>query len=159
MLARFVIPTPFAAYAFDPIEGWIMSLPIYAYSFIWPMSDVGQLVVFFMTNIWTFLLRTFLSPPFRKAVCILILIPVLQTTTAISSTRCITRASNSTLGSFPTCGTGWGGPMRTLTLFSILSVNSERWWNRGIWAKDVYRVRKPRGLPDSGPVGFSNIPP
>lgn len=34
-----------------------MSLPIYAYSFIWPMSDVGQLVVFFMTNIWTFLLR------------------------------------------------------------------------------------------------------
>jgi sterol desaturase/sphingolipid hydroxylase (fatty acid hydroxylase superfamily) len=62
-LDRFVIPTPFAAYAFDPIEGWIMSLPIYAYSFIWPMSDVGQLVAFFMTNIWTFLLRR-LSVPF-----------------------------------------------------------------------------------------------
>ncbi|KAK3294106.1 uncharacterized protein B0H64DRAFT_324900 [Chaetomium fimeti] len=53
----FVIPTPFSAYAFDPLEGWIMSLPIYAYSFIWPMSDVGQLVVFFVTNIWTFLLH------------------------------------------------------------------------------------------------------
>jgi len=36
-----------------------MSLPIYAYSFLWPMSDVGQLLVFFVTNIWTFLLREF----------------------------------------------------------------------------------------------------
>lgn len=54
---RYVIPTPFAAYAFEPIEGYIMSLPIYAYSFLFPMSDVGQLVVFFISNIWTFLLR------------------------------------------------------------------------------------------------------
>lgn len=36
-----------------------MSLPIYAYSFLWPMSDVGQLVVFFVTNVWTYLLRRF----------------------------------------------------------------------------------------------------
>ncbi|KAK4041866.1 hypothetical protein C8A01DRAFT_45072 [Parachaetomium inaequale] len=43
--ACFVIPTPFSA------------LPVYAYSFIWPMSDVGQLIVFFVTNIWTFLLH------------------------------------------------------------------------------------------------------
>lgn len=34
-----------------------MSLPVYAYSFIWPMSDLGQLVVFMASNIWTFLLR------------------------------------------------------------------------------------------------------
>lgn len=54
---RYVIPTPFAAYAFEPIEGWIMSLPVYAYSFLFPMSDVGHLVVFFISNIWTFLLR------------------------------------------------------------------------------------------------------
>ncbi|KAH6619470.1 hypothetical protein B0J18DRAFT_434183 [Chaetomium sp. MPI-SDFR-AT-0129] len=53
----YVIPTPFAAYAFEPIEGWIMSLPVYAYSFLFPMSDVGHLVVFFISNIWTFLLH------------------------------------------------------------------------------------------------------
>ncbi|KAL2144296.1 hypothetical protein VTI28DRAFT_9284 [Corynascus sepedonium] len=54
---RFVVPTPFSAYAFDPLEAWVMSLPIYAYSFLWPMSDVAQLVVFFVTNLWTFLLH------------------------------------------------------------------------------------------------------
>lgn len=27
-----------------------------------------------------------------------------------------------------------------------------------LWAKDVYRVRKPRGLPGSGPIGFFSIP-
>jgi sterol desaturase/sphingolipid hydroxylase (fatty acid hydroxylase superfamily) len=61
-MGSFVIPTPFSAYAFDPIEAWIMSLPVYAYSFIWPMSDVGQLFVFFITNIWTFLLRKLFVP-------------------------------------------------------------------------------------------------
>ncbi|KAK4149628.1 hypothetical protein C8A00DRAFT_46780 [Chaetomidium leptoderma] len=64
---RFVIPTPFSAYAFDPIEAWIMSLPIYAYSFIWPMSDVGQLLVFFITNIRTFLLREWFVPSNRQS--------------------------------------------------------------------------------------------
>lgn len=54
---RYVVPTPFSAYAFDPLEAYIMSLPIYSYAFIWPMSNVAQLVVFFCTNIWTFLLR------------------------------------------------------------------------------------------------------
>ncbi|KAL2170119.1 hypothetical protein VTG60DRAFT_5214 [Thermothelomyces hinnuleus] len=34
-----------------------MSLPIYAYNFFWPMSNVGQLVVVFVTNVWTFLLH------------------------------------------------------------------------------------------------------
>ncbi|PHH80946.1 hypothetical protein CDD80_5156 [Ophiocordyceps camponoti-rufipedis] len=54
---RYVIPTPFSAYAFHPLEAWIMSLPIYTFGFIWPMSDVAQLVVFCSSNIWTFLLH------------------------------------------------------------------------------------------------------
>ncbi|KAK4250715.1 hypothetical protein C7999DRAFT_28798 [Corynascus novoguineensis] len=54
---RFVVPTPFSAYAFGPLETWVMSLPIYAYSFLWPMSDVAQLVIFFVTNLWTFVLH------------------------------------------------------------------------------------------------------
>ncbi|PHH61562.1 hypothetical protein CDD81_8143 [Ophiocordyceps australis] len=55
---QYVIPTPFSAYAFDPLEAWIMSLPLYAFGFIWPMSDFAQLAVFCGTNVWTFLLRT-----------------------------------------------------------------------------------------------------
>ncbi|KAH6971452.1 hypothetical protein BKA56DRAFT_635573 [Ilyonectria sp. MPI-CAGE-AT-0026] len=54
---RYTIPTPFSAYAFDPFEAWFMSLPIYAYSFIWPMSRLAQLAMFSYTNIWTFLLH------------------------------------------------------------------------------------------------------
>ncbi|KAB8244212.1 hypothetical protein BDV35DRAFT_407043 [Aspergillus flavus] len=54
---RYIIPTPFSAYAFDPLEAYIMSLPIYAYSFLWPMSREAQLIVFVTTNIWTILLH------------------------------------------------------------------------------------------------------
>lgn len=84
-----------------------MSLPIYAYSFLWPMSDVGQLVVFFITNMWTFLLRKSAVSPvlLETSVHMLIFIPVVQMTTVTSSTLCTTKASSSTLGSFRTCGT------------------------------------------------------
>lgn len=34
-----------------------MSLSIFAYAFIWPMSDVAQLLLFVASNVWTFLLR------------------------------------------------------------------------------------------------------
>ncbi|PPJ54464.1 hypothetical protein CBER1_06942 [Cercospora berteroae] len=53
----YVIPTPFAAHAFHPIEAYIMSLPIYASSYLLPMSNVAQLVVFFWTFAWTFLMH------------------------------------------------------------------------------------------------------
>jgi lathosterol oxidase len=56
-IARYIIPTPFSAYAFDTLEAYVMSLPIYAYSFLWPMSREAQLIVFVTTNIWTILLR------------------------------------------------------------------------------------------------------
>ena len=55
---RFVTPTPFAAFAFDPVEAMIMSLPIYGFSFILPMSDIIQLFVFMAAFIWTLLIRT-----------------------------------------------------------------------------------------------------
>ena len=54
---RFIIPTPFSSYAFNPVEAYIMSLPIHAYGFILPMSKFAYLVIFLMTNIWSFLLR------------------------------------------------------------------------------------------------------
>ncbi|KAJ6012330.1 hypothetical protein N7522_002974, partial [Penicillium canescens] len=54
---RFIIPTPFSAYAFNPIEAYIMSLPIHAYGFILPMSKFAYMVIFFITNMWSFLLH------------------------------------------------------------------------------------------------------
>ncbi|RVD84795.1 uncharacterized protein DFL_006518 [Arthrobotrys flagrans] len=54
---KYVVPTPFGAYTFHPIEGWIMSLPVYAYSFILPMSDYVQLAVLVYSNLWTFILH------------------------------------------------------------------------------------------------------
>ncbi|KAF2206633.1 hypothetical protein CERZMDRAFT_52803 [Cercospora zeae-maydis SCOH1-5] len=52
----YVVPTPFAAYAFHLIP-YIISLPIYAFSYILPMSNVAQLVVFIWTFAWTFFVR------------------------------------------------------------------------------------------------------
>lgn len=66
MLTRrlsYVVPTPFAAHAFHPIEAYIMSLPIYAFSYVLPMSNVAQLVVFVWTFAWTFLMREFVFSP------------------------------------------------------------------------------------------------
>ncbi|KAH8890444.1 hypothetical protein GQ53DRAFT_650457 [Thozetella sp. PMI_491] len=53
----YVIPTPFSGYAFDPVEAWIMSLPIYSYSFVFPMSDYAQVVVLVFNMIWTMILH------------------------------------------------------------------------------------------------------
>ncbi|KAF3288801.1 hypothetical protein TWF970_005856 [Orbilia oligospora] len=54
---KYVIPTPFGAYSFHPIEGWIMSLPVYAYSFILPMSNYVQLAILVYSNLWAFILH------------------------------------------------------------------------------------------------------
>ncbi|EGX88587.1 ABC transporter, putative [Cordyceps militaris CM01] len=54
---RYITPTPFSAFAFDPLEAMIMSLPIYSFSFLMPMSNVMQLFVFSAAYIWTFLLH------------------------------------------------------------------------------------------------------
>ncbi|OJI80488.1 hypothetical protein ASPTUDRAFT_937396 [Aspergillus tubingensis CBS 134.48] len=59
---RYIIPTPFSAYAFDPLEAWAISLPVYAYSFLWPMSRHVQVLVFVCTNVWSFLIRIQLLP-------------------------------------------------------------------------------------------------
>ncbi|ATY61450.1 Fatty acid hydroxylase [Cordyceps militaris] len=54
---QYMTPTPFSAFAFDPLEAMIMSLPIYSFSFLMPMSNVMQLFVFSAAYIWTFLLH------------------------------------------------------------------------------------------------------
>ncbi|OAA47986.1 Fatty acid hydroxylase [Cordyceps fumosorosea ARSEF 2679] len=54
---QYMTPTPFSAFAFDPLEAMIMSLPIYAFSFVVPMSDAMQLLAFLAAYLWTFLLH------------------------------------------------------------------------------------------------------
>ncbi|XWW94329.1 hypothetical protein V2A60_002272 [Cordyceps javanica] len=54
---QYMTPTPFSAFAFDPLEAMIMSLPIYSFSFFVPMSNVMQLLVFSAAYLWTFLLH------------------------------------------------------------------------------------------------------
>ncbi|KAI9927472.1 hypothetical protein MW887_003086 [Aspergillus wentii] len=54
---RYIIPTPFSAYAFHPVEAYIMSLPAHAYCFALPMSKFAYIVTFVVTNIWSFLLH------------------------------------------------------------------------------------------------------
>ena len=88
-----------------------------------PGPRVG--LVFFITNVWTFLLRMSFVPPWACAM--LMFISAAPTIATISSTLYITRASSSTLVSFPTCGIGWGAHTRTPVYSSTVGVGSEVW--------------------------------
>ncbi|XP_071784860.1 lathosterol oxidase-like [Asterias amurensis] len=47
------IPTPFASYAFHPLDGFLQSLPYHVYPFIFPLNKHVYLVLFFLVNVWT----------------------------------------------------------------------------------------------------------
>ncbi|KAF1734074.1 putative Delta(7)-sterol 5(6)-desaturase [Beauveria bassiana] len=73
---RYIIPTPFSAYAFHPLEACILSAPVFMYSFILPMSRLAQTTILVYSNILTVLDRTYIGPANRhhgkRHLCILI---------------------------------------------------------------------------------------
>ena len=50
---KWKIPTPFASHAFNPVDGWLQSLPYHFYPFLFPLHKVLYLVLFVFVNIWT----------------------------------------------------------------------------------------------------------
>ncbi|CAL8126806.1 unnamed protein product [Orchesella dallaii] len=47
------IPTPWASHAFNPIDGFLQSLPYHLYVFLFPMHKYLYLVMFLFVNFWT----------------------------------------------------------------------------------------------------------
>lgn len=54
---KWVVPTPFAAYAFHPADGWAQSLPYHVFTFIFPMNKFSFLLLFVFVIFWTILIH------------------------------------------------------------------------------------------------------
>lgn len=57
---KWVVPTPFASYAFHPLDGWAQSLPYHVFPFIFPLQKVAYLGLFMFVTMWTVLIRELL---------------------------------------------------------------------------------------------------
>lgn len=50
---KWVVPTPFAAVAFHPVDGFLQSLPYHIYPFLLPLHELTYLGLFVFVQIWT----------------------------------------------------------------------------------------------------------
>lgn len=55
--ASIPVPTPFAAYAFHPLDGYLQSLPYHAIVFVLPFHNYVYLGLFVFVNLWTVLIH------------------------------------------------------------------------------------------------------
>lgn len=56
---KWIVPTPFASYAFHPLDGWMQSLPYHIFPFIFPLQKCAYLGLFIFVTLWTVLIREF----------------------------------------------------------------------------------------------------
>jgi hypothetical protein len=57
---KWAVPTPFASYAFHPLDGWAQSLPYHIFPMIFPLQKSAYLGLFVFVTMWTVLIREFL---------------------------------------------------------------------------------------------------
>lgn len=56
---KWVVPTPYASYAFHPLDGWAQSLPYHVFPLIFPLQKCAYLGLFMFVTLWTVLIRKF----------------------------------------------------------------------------------------------------
>jgi Delta7-sterol 5-desaturase len=54
---KWIVPTPWAALAFHPADGFVQSLPYHVFVFIFPMQKYLYMVMFILVQIWTILIH------------------------------------------------------------------------------------------------------
>ncbi|KAF7330254.1 Fatty acid hydroxylase [Mycena venus] len=54
---KWIVPTPFAAHAFHPVDGWAQSLPYHIFVFLFPMHRLLYLGLFWFVTVWTILIH------------------------------------------------------------------------------------------------------
>ncbi|KAI8975330.1 hypothetical protein BDF20DRAFT_906704 [Mycotypha africana] len=54
---KWVIPTPFASHAFNPVDGFLQSLPYHLYAYFIPMHKYLYLSMFVFVNFWTVMIH------------------------------------------------------------------------------------------------------
>ncbi|KAI0635735.1 hypothetical protein C8Q77DRAFT_1155502 [Trametes polyzona] len=54
---KWIIPTPWASYAFHPLDGYLQSVPYHLFVYIFPMHRMLYLGMFVLVNFWTILIH------------------------------------------------------------------------------------------------------
>lgn len=54
---KWIVPTPYASYAFHPVDGWSQSVPYHLFPFLFPLQKVSYLGLFVFVTIWTVLIH------------------------------------------------------------------------------------------------------
>ncbi|KAL3446155.1 hypothetical protein BJX65DRAFT_309146 [Aspergillus insuetus] len=50
---RWIVPTPYASFAFHPVDGWAQSLPYHVFPFLLPLEKRAYLGLFGFVTVWT----------------------------------------------------------------------------------------------------------
>lgn len=53
----FLVPTPWASFAFHPLDGYLQSIPYHLFVFIFPFHRFAYLGLFVVVNFWTILVK------------------------------------------------------------------------------------------------------
>ena len=64
---KWIISTPYASYAFHPLDGWSQSVPYHVFPFLFPLQKVAYLGLFTFVTIWTVMIRKF--PGLEYVIC------------------------------------------------------------------------------------------
>ena len=54
---KWIMPTPYAAIAFHPVDGWAQSLPYHIYPLLFPLQKWAYVLLFVFIQIWTILIH------------------------------------------------------------------------------------------------------
>ncbi|EGN99163.1 hypothetical protein SERLA73DRAFT_137362 [Serpula lacrymans var. lacrymans S7.3] len=54
---KWIIPTPFASYAFHPVDGYLQSVPYHLFVFMFPLHRKLYLALFVFVNFWSILIH------------------------------------------------------------------------------------------------------
>lgn len=54
---RWIMPSPYASYAFHPLDGWSQSLPYHIYPLLFPLQKFSYVILFGFVNFWTILIH------------------------------------------------------------------------------------------------------
>lgn len=54
---KWIMPTPYASYAFHPVDGFLQGLPYHLFGLIFPLHKVAFLGLFIFVNFWTIMIH------------------------------------------------------------------------------------------------------
>ncbi|KAF2261190.1 C-5 sterol desaturase [Lojkania enalia] len=54
---KWIMPTPYASHAFEPLDGFAQSIPYHVFPFLFPLQKFAYIILFAFINIWTIMIH------------------------------------------------------------------------------------------------------